>query len=59
MILASGASGNVGAELIRQLANGGVRALTRDASRVTAPEVVEGDLARPEERLFKGLRRPS
>jgi uncharacterized protein YbjT (DUF2867 family) len=53
MILVSGATGNVGGELVRQLVGAGVpvRALTRDASRASFPEgveVAEGDLSRPE-----------
>ncbi|MEV7115742.1 NAD(P)H-binding protein [Streptomyces anulatus] len=57
MILVTGATGNVGSELVRQLhADGprtGVRALTRDAARARAAvpdgvEVTEGDLGRTE-----------
>jgi uncharacterized protein YbjT (DUF2867 family) len=54
MILVTGATGNVGAELVRALADAGaqVRALVRrDADRATLPAGVEafvGDLNRPE-----------
>src|SRR3954462_13934028 len=54
MILVTGATGNVGAELVRTLAAAGepVRALVRDPSRATSlPDGVEpvaGDLNRPE-----------
>jgi uncharacterized protein YbjT (DUF2867 family) len=54
MILVTGATGNVGAELIRALAGGGevVRALVRrDADRAKLPAGVDafvGDLSRPE-----------
>lgn len=53
MILISGATGNVGGELLRQLHAEGVavRALTRDPSRATFPagvEVAEGDFAAPQ-----------
>jgi uncharacterized protein YbjT (DUF2867 family) len=54
MILVTGATGNVGAELVRTLAAAGepVRALVRDASRAAAlpdgVEAVAGDLNRPE-----------
>lgn len=52
MILVSGATGNVGRELVEQLTATGqeVRALTRDASRArfgADVEVVEGDLLQP------------
>ncbi|MFC9127443.1 NAD(P)H-binding protein [Streptomyces sp. NPDC057099] len=52
MILVTGATGNIGRALLGELSLGGsvaVRALTRDAGRVSVPagvEVVEGDLAR-------------
>ncbi|GLZ77253.1 nucleotide-diphosphate-sugar epimerase [Actinorhabdospora filicis] len=51
-ILVTGATGNVGAQIVAQLAEAGhsVRALTRDASRASFPagvEVAEGDLADP------------
>lgn len=53
MILVTGASGNVGKEVVRQLAARGepVRALLRKPKRDGAPEnvaVVQGDLERPE-----------
>ncbi|MFI7442835.1 NmrA family NAD(P)-binding protein [Nonomuraea indica] len=53
MILVAGATGNVGAEVVRALAAAGtpVRALTRDASRAEqrpGVEYVSGDLGRPE-----------
>ncbi|MFJ6811041.1 NAD(P)H-binding protein [Streptomyces anulatus] len=61
MILATGATGNTGSELVRQLSvdghghgtGTGVRALTRNAARAGAAlpdgvEVAEGDLERPE-----------
>ena len=54
MILVTGATGNVGAELVRTLADGGhpVRALVRDESRRAGlppgVEAVAGDLNRPE-----------
>ncbi|GAA1578592.1 NAD(P)H-binding protein [Actinomadura kijaniata] len=53
MILVTGATGNVGAEVVRALTEAGVpvRALTRDPSRVEARpgvEYVAGDLGRPE-----------
>ncbi|MEU4177408.1 NAD(P)H-binding protein [Streptomyces sp. NPDC026589] len=57
MILVTGATGNVGSELVRQLSvdgrGAGVRALTRDAARAGAAlpdevEVAEGDLGRAE-----------
>uniref|UniRef100_UPI0007C71089 NAD(P)H-binding protein n=1 Tax=Streptomyces prasinus TaxID=67345 RepID=UPI0007C71089 len=53
MILVTGATGNIGSALVRQLRGAGsspVRALTRDASRASFPdgvEAVEGDLTRP------------
>lgn len=53
MILVTGATGNVGGEVVRALVNGGhaVRALTRGASQSIVPAGVEGvagDLNRPE-----------
>ncbi|WP_017977180.1 SDR family oxidoreductase [Actinopolyspora halophila] len=53
MILVTGATGNIGSVLVRQLAERGlpVRALTRDARRAVVPsgvDLVEGDLGRPE-----------
>jgi uncharacterized protein YbjT (DUF2867 family) len=59
MILISGATGNVGGELLRQLRAEGtaVRALTRDAAKAALPadvEVVEGDFAAPQS-LAKAL----
>jgi uncharacterized protein YbjT (DUF2867 family) len=53
MILVTGATGNVGGELVRQLvgANQPVRALVRDPDQRGLPpsvELVEGDLNRPE-----------
>ncbi|MGA5707433.1 SDR family oxidoreductase [Streptomyces cellulosae] len=53
MILVTGATGNIGSALVRQLDGSGaspVRGLTRDAVRASFPggvEAVEGDLARP------------
>ncbi|MGW4024462.1 SDR family oxidoreductase [Streptomyces sp. NPDC005009] len=53
MILVTGATGNIGSALVRQLHRSGglpVRALTRDAAQASFPdgvEAVEGDLARP------------
>lgn len=53
MILVTGATGNIGSALVRQLHGAGgspVRGLTRDAVRASFPdgvEAVEGDLARP------------
>ncbi|EGE42973.1 NAD(P)H-binding protein [Streptomyces sp. SID4928] len=53
MILVTGATGNIGRELLRQLDGADVRALTRDATRAAAGmpagvEVTEGDLGRLE-----------
>jgi uncharacterized protein YbjT (DUF2867 family) len=53
MILVTGATGNVGRELVAQLVAKGerVRALTRDPKKATFPQKVEsfvGDLAKPE-----------
>lgn len=53
MILVTGATGNVGAELVRALAAAGqpVRAVTRDPARIAPQpgvEYVAGDLNRPE-----------
>ncbi|MFI1526069.1 SDR family oxidoreductase [Streptomyces griseus] len=53
MILVTGATGNIGRELLRQLDGADVRALTRDATRAAAGmpagvEVTEGDLRRPD-----------
>jgi uncharacterized protein YbjT (DUF2867 family) len=53
MILVTGATGNVGGEVVRELAARGapVRALVRDGARGTLPEGVEpvsGDLDRPD-----------
>ncbi|KUL39367.1 hypothetical protein ADL22_15995 [Streptomyces sp. NRRL F-4489] len=53
MILVTGATGNVGRNLVRELLDAGeaVRALTRDPAAAALPEGVEtvpGDLARPE-----------
>ena len=51
MILVSGATGNIGSALLRELRAGNVgplRGLTRDASRARLPEgveAVEGDFA--------------
>ncbi|MGO4615588.1 NAD(P)H-binding protein [Nocardia sp. 2YAB30] len=53
MILVAGATGNIGAELVRTLSKQGkpVRALVRDPAKATLPsgvEAVTGDLNRPE-----------
>ncbi|MBW3705855.1 capsule biosynthesis protein CapD [Streptomyces griseus] len=53
MILVTGATGNIGRELLRQLDGADVRVLTRDATRAAAGmpagvEVTEGDLGRPD-----------
>ncbi|MFI7635871.1 NAD(P)H-binding protein [Nonomuraea sp. NPDC049400] len=53
MILVTGATGNVGHNLVRELINAGekVRALTRDPATTALPdsvEIVPGDLTRPE-----------
>ncbi|MET8047688.1 NAD(P)H-binding protein [Streptosporangium sp. NPDC005286] len=54
MILVTGATGNIGSALLRQLHTSGftrLRGLTRDAARVSFPsgvEAVEGDLAQPD-----------
>ncbi|MFF7339838.1 SDR family oxidoreductase [Streptomyces sp. NPDC008163] len=64
MILVTGATGNIGSALLKELlahAAGPVRALTRDVSRAAFPagvEAVEGDLAMPEslEPALKGTR---
>ncbi|MFF6813263.1 SDR family oxidoreductase [Streptomyces sp. NPDC012403] len=53
MILVTGATGNIGSALVRQLHGAGAspaRGLTRDAARASFPdgvEAVEGDLTRP------------
>ncbi len=66
MILVTGATGKVGQEVVRQLAEAGVpaRALVRDtarASRIRIPgvEIALGDLARPETLVgpFRGVER--
>ncbi|WP_280184034.1 NAD(P)H-binding protein [Nocardia cyriacigeorgica] len=61
MILVTGATGNVGAEVVRALAAAGepVRALVRDPSGTDAPhgvQVVAGDLTAPETLSFDGVR---
>ncbi|MGW0249570.1 NAD(P)H-binding protein [Nocardia goodfellowii] len=61
MILVAGASGNVGAEVVRALAGGDepVRALARDPRRIAVPEGVEavaGDLGAPDALSFDGVR---
>ncbi|MFI6865818.1 NAD(P)H-binding protein [Nocardia sp. NPDC050406] len=61
MFLVTGASGNVGAEVVQALATAGepVRALVRDPRRVTLPEGVDavaGDLTAPETLAFDGIR---
>ncbi|WP_431964143.1 NAD(P)H-binding protein [Nocardia sp. bgisy134] len=53
MYVVTGATGNIGAELVRALAEGGqpVRAVVRDPARASLPagvEAVTGDLNRPE-----------
>ncbi|NNN29394.1 NAD(P)H-binding protein [Streptomyces sp. S3(2020)] len=54
MILVTGATGNIGSALLKELhacGTGPLRGLTRDSSRAAFPEdvdVVEGDLAEPE-----------
>lgn len=53
MILVTGATGNIGTELVAQLSDSGerVRALVRDPQRATLPagvEAVVGDLNQPE-----------
>jgi uncharacterized protein YbjT (DUF2867 family) len=62
MTLVSGATGNVGGELVLQVVAAGasVRALTRIVGRVSFPEQVEvavGDLTRPDtlSTVFKGV----
>ncbi|MFC9994941.1 NAD(P)H-binding protein [Nocardia sp. NPDC127526] len=61
MILVTGATGNVGAEVVRALAADGapVRALVRDPGRAVVPEgaeAVAGDLTSPEALDFAGVR---
>ncbi|NKX86550.1 NAD(P)H-binding protein [Nocardia coubleae] len=61
MILVTGATGNVGVEVVRALAEAAepVRALVRDPSGTDAPhgvEVVAGDLTAPETLSFDGVR---
>lgn len=62
MILATGATGNIGSALLRELhayGAGPLRGLTRDASRVAFPEgveTVEGDLAVPESSRWFSIR---
>ncbi|MEU2031084.1 NAD(P)H-binding protein [Nocardia amamiensis] len=61
MILVTGATGNVGAEVVQALAAAGapVRALVRDPQRAVVPEGVEamaGDLTSPETLSFDGVR---
>ncbi|KND32804.1 SDR family oxidoreductase [Streptomyces acidiscabies] len=48
MILVTGATGNIGRALLKELRGTQVRGLTRDAARAGFPEAVEGDLTRPE-----------
>lgn len=58
MILVSGASGNIGTELVRLLVGSGqpVRALVRDAARAPAgAEAVIGDLTEPTDLNFDGV----
>jgi uncharacterized protein YbjT (DUF2867 family) len=58
MILVTGATGNIGSALLRQLP-GAVRGLTRDAARASFPagvEVVEGDLADAASLKLDGVR---
>ncbi|MGW5379188.1 NAD(P)H-binding protein [Nocardia sp. NPDC003999] len=61
MILVTGATGNVGAEVVQALAAAGepVRALVRDPQRAVVPpeaEAVAGDLTSPETLSFDGVR---
>ncbi|MDV7217440.1 NAD(P)H-binding protein [Streptomyces prunicolor] len=64
MILVTGATGNIGSALVRELhacGAGPLRGLTRDAERATFPdgvEAVEGDFGEPEswERALDGVR---
>ncbi|MFD8249997.1 NAD(P)H-binding protein [Nocardia sp. NPDC059691] len=60
MILVTGATGNVGAEVVQALAAAGepVRALVRDPQRAVVPpeaEAVAGDLTSPETLSFDGV----
>ncbi|MDX3380037.1 NAD(P)H-binding protein [Streptomyces niveiscabiei] len=48
MILVTGATGNIGRALLKELRGMRVRGLTRDAARAGFPGAVEGDLAHPE-----------
>ncbi|MFM9444703.1 SDR family oxidoreductase [Streptomyces acidiscabies] len=48
MILVTGATGNIGRALLKELRGTRVRGLTRDVARAGFPEAVEGDLTRPE-----------
>jgi uncharacterized protein YbjT (DUF2867 family) len=63
MILVTGATGNVGGELVRALAGGGqpVRALTRDDKPRDFPpgvQQVAGDLNKPESMRLPPARQP-
>lgn len=60
MILVTGATGNIGKEVVKLLVESGttVRALTRDPKRAAFPqsvEVVKGDLTKPETLPLKGV----
>ncbi|MFF0491483.1 NAD(P)H-binding protein [Nocardia sp. NPDC004068] len=59
MILVTGATGNVGAEVVRALSGEPVRAVVRNPERAALPagvEVVAGDLRSPDSLDFSGVR---